>query len=264
MTLTVVVATYEWPEALDAVLRGLADQSERDFEVVVADDGSGPATAEVVERWGVRHVRQDDEGYRLARVRNLGAREARGDYLVFIDGDVIPRRHFVRAMRQAAVPSWFLAGKRLELDRGLSKRVLSEGVPIQRWSLPHWAVHYERARPLWALTPRDRRRPGRDGVPEFVPHADGYGFLLGVSRADFERVNGYDARYAGWGGEDVDIALRLRRAGLRCGWAGPQSTLLHLWHETRKPGTRPNDALLAETRAADRVGALEGLRELVD
>jgi glycosyltransferase involved in cell wall biosynthesis len=266
VTLSVVVATYEWPEALEAVLRGLADQSDRDFEIVVADDGSGPATTELLRAVSphlpLRHVRQDDDGYRLARVRNLGAREAAGDYLVFLDGDVVPRRHFVREMRKSAIEGWFVAGKRLLLDAGLSRRVLADRIPIQRWSLPHWALHYEHVRPLLALTGRDRRRPGRDGLPEFVPHADGYGFLLGVSRADFERVNGYDARFAGWGGEDVDMAVRLRRGGLRGGWPGPQSTLLHLWHETRKPAERPNDALLRETEASDRIDAIEGLREL--
>jgi glycosyltransferase involved in cell wall biosynthesis len=263
---SIVVATYEWPEALEAVLRALADQSDRDFDVVVADDGSGPATAAVAERWTqvlpLRHVRQDDEGYRLARVRNLGAGAARGDFLVFMDGDVVPRRHFVRALRQSAVPGWFAAGKRLLLDEALSGRVLRDEVPVQRWSLPHWLLHHEHVRPLRALTPRDRRLVGRDGLPEFVPHADGYGFLLGVSRVDFERVNGYDARFAGWGGEDVDMAVRLRRAGLRCGWAGPQSTLLHLRHETRKPPSRPNDGLLRETEASDRIEALEGLHQL--
>lgn len=268
MKLSVVVATYEWPAALEAVLRSLAEQSDHDFDVVVADDGSGPETAAVASRWTqvlpLRHVRQEDDGYRLARVRNLGASEAGGDYLVFIDGDVVPRRHFVRALRQAAVPGWFVGGKRLLLDAPLTRRVLADEVPIQRWSLPHWALHREHARPLSALTPRDRRRPGREGQPEFVPHADGYGFLLGISRDDFERVNGYDTRFSGWGGEDVDLAVRLRRAGLRCGWAGPQSTLLHLWHETRKPAERPNDGLLRETEAGDRTAALEGLRELAD
>jgi glycosyltransferase involved in cell wall biosynthesis len=264
MKLSIVVATYEWPQALDAVLRGFADQSDRGFEVVVADDGSGPETAALVERWAevlpLRYVRQDDDGYRLARVRNLGARETTGEYLVFADGDVVPRRHFVRALRAAAVPGWFVAGKRLLLAPELTKRVLADQVPIQRWSFPHWALHGSQSSPLMALTARDRRRPGREGLPEFVPHADGYGFLLGLFPADFERVNGYDARFAGWGGEDVDMAVRLRRAGLRCGWAGPQSTLLHLWHETRKPAVRPNDALLAETRESDRIEALEGLR----
>jgi glycosyltransferase involved in cell wall biosynthesis len=263
---SVVVATYEWPEALDAVLRALADQSDPDFDLVVADDGSGPETAALVRAWAdrlpLRHVRQEDEGYRLARLRNLGAREARGDFLVFLDGDVVPRRHFVRALRSSAVPGWFVAGKRLLLGRELTKRALTDRLPIQRWSLPHWALHHDQAGPLRALMPRDRRRPGREGLPEFVPHADGYGFLFGVARADFERMNGYDARFTGWGGEDVDMAVRLRRLGRRCGWLGPQSTLLHLWHETRKPEWRPNDALLAETQASDRVEAVDGLAQL--
>jgi glycosyltransferase involved in cell wall biosynthesis len=266
VSLSLIVATYEWPEALDAVLRGLADQSDRDFDVVVADDGSGAATGELVGAWAehlsLRHVRQEDQGYRLARVRNLGAQAAGGDVLVFIDGDTVPRRHFVRAVRRAAVPGWFAAGKRLMLGRELTERVLADRVPIQRWSFPHWALHGGRSAPLRALTPRDRRRPGRDGLPEFVPHADGYGFMLGVSRVDFERVNGYDARFAGWGGEDVDMAVRLRRAGLRCGWPGPQGTLLHLWHDERKPAVRPNDPLLRETEASDRIEAIEGLRQL--
>jgi GT2 family glycosyltransferase len=266
MKLSLVVDTFEWPQALHAVLLGLADQSDTDFDVVVADDGSGPVTGELVDGWKeylrLTHVRQDDDGYRLARVRNLGAQKAEGDYLVFLNSDTVPRRHFVRAMRTAALPGWFLAGKRLLLSRELSERVLADQVPIHRWSLPHWALHSGQARPLSALTPRDRRRPGRDGLPEFVPHADGYGFLLGISRADFERVNGYDMRFAGWGGEDVDLAVRLRRAGLRSGWAGPQSTLLHLWHESRTPRERPNDSLLRETETSGRTVALEGLREL--
>jgi GT2 family glycosyltransferase len=266
VSLAVVVATYEWPDALAAVLRGLLDQSDTDFEVVVADDGSGPETAAVVETFGAHlrliHARQEDEGYRLARVRDLGASGSSGDALVFIDGDTVPRTGFVAALREALLPGWFVAGKRLLLDRSLTERVLADRLPIQRWSLPHWALHGEHVSPLRALTSRDRRRPGREGLPEFVPHADGYGFLLGVSRADFERVNGYDTRFAGWGGEDVDMALRLQRAGLRCGWAGPRSTLLHLWHETRKSGPRPNDELLAETRATHRIEAAEGLSEL--
>ena len=266
MTISVLVATYEWPDGLFAVLRGLADQSDADFEVVVCDDGSGPETAKVVElcrsHLRLTHVRQEDEGYRLARVRDLGAHSATGDVLVFVDGDTVPRRHFVRALREAVRPGWFVAGKRLLLDRDLTERALRDRIPIQRWSLPHWSLHGEHARPLSALTGRDRRRPGREGAPEFAPHADGYGFLLGLLRSDFERVNGYDTRFVGWGGEDVDMAVRLRRAGIRCGWAGPQSTLLHLWHETRKAGPRPNDTLLAETEAGDRIEAVEGLREL--
>jgi glycosyltransferase involved in cell wall biosynthesis len=267
-TISVIVATYEWPEALDAVLFALSEQSDADFEVVVADDGSGPETAATVERWDdtfgerLRHVRQDDAGYRLARVKNLGARAVGGDYLAMIDGDSVPRRRFVEAIRKSALPGWFLGGKRLELSRELSGRVVAKRVPIHRWSYARWLRERSDVSPLASLTPRDRRRPGRDGLPEFVPHTERYGFLFGVRREDFVRVNGFDMRYEGWGEEDVDLAVRLRRLGLRCGWPGPQGTLLHLWHESRK-GPRPNAGLLDETRAGDRLEAVIGLRELV-
>ena len=266
MRMSIVVDTYEWPEALHAVLLGLADQSDQDFDVVVADDGSGAETAALVDGWKeylrLTHVRQDDDGYRLARVRNLGALAAEGDYLVFVTRT--PCRGATSCGRsQAAVPAWFLAGTRLLLSRALTGRVLADRIPIQRWSLPHWALHPGEAKPLTALTPRDRRRPWRDGMPEFVPHADGYGFLLGISREDLQRVNGYDMRFAGWGGEDVDMAVRLRRAGLRCGWGGPRDPPAPLARDAQA-GRRPNDPLLRETEAGNRIVALEGLRELAD
>jgi glycosyltransferase involved in cell wall biosynthesis len=267
VSLSVVVATYEWPEALGAVLAGLADQSDASFEVIIADDGSGPETAALVELWRGRfggrllHVRQEDAGYRLARVRNLGATAAQGDLLVFIDGDMVPRRHFVRALRCTTVPGWFVGFKWLRLSCRLTERALGRELPIYRWSFPRWLLHGRDVGPLRALTWRDRRRPGRDRLPEFVPHADGYG-LLGVLRRDFVRVNGYDSRFVGWGGEDVDMAVRLRRLGLRCGWPGPKATTLHLWHQSRKPEIRENDSLLAETKASMRIEAIEGFREL--
>jgi GT2 family glycosyltransferase len=86
--------------------------------------------------------------------------------------------------------------------------------------------------------------------------------LFGIHKHDFERVNGFDTRFVGWGEEDVDMALRLRRAGLRCGWPGPRATLLHLWHPAKRSTSDRNTALLRETEAGDRVEAVEGLREL--
>ena len=266
--LTVVVSTYERPEALDAVLRALSEQSDDCFEVVVADDGSGPATAAVVQRWRaafgnrLRHLWQPDDGFRLARVRNSAALTARPGYLVFMDGDCLPRRGFVRAMRRAARPRWFVAGRRLELSRALTEDVLANRLPVHRWSLVRWLRSPADAAPLQALIPRDRRRVGARGVPEYEPPDRAYGYLLGVLSAHFQGVNGYDTRFVGWGEEDVDLAVRLRRLGLHCGHAGPQATLIHLWHPSVKERERPNWWLLQETERSDRIEAVEGLREL--
>lgn len=278
LSLSVVVTTYEWPEALDVSLRALSEQRNEDFEVVVADDGSGPETVAVVERWQsafpvrLALVRQADEGSRQARARNLGTLEARGEFLVFMDGDCVVRRGFVEAVRRASLPGWFLASKRLNLGERLSGRVL-EGAPVWRWSAARWLLthpgelssHPRRREPnrVGMLLPvRDRRRPWREGQPEFAPPYNLYGSFMGVRRADLERVNGFDMRFVGWGEEDVDMALRLRRAGLRCGWPGPGATLLHLWHPDRNETSSGNWPLVRETESSSRVEAIEGLREL--
>ncbi len=276
--ISIVVTTYEWPKALEPIFSALSEQ-ERDieFEVVVADDGSGPETGAVVERWRARgafpleHVWQPNVGWRKSRVHNLGALGARGDYIVFLDGDTIPRRTFLQALRRCILPGWFIASKRLHLSQALSQRVLDDGVPVWRWSAARWLLGSPRevltaereAARVGLLVPiRDRRRPWRANQPEFSAPFEAYGFCLGVSRADFERVNGFDMGFEGWGGEDEDIAARLRRAGLRCGWPGPKATMLHLWHPEKRGTTPSNKHLVRATLAASHVRAENGLREL--
>ena len=276
--LSIVVRTYEWPEALDVVLYALSEESDDDFEVVVADDGSGPRTAEVVSSWQARlpgrvaHVRQPDEGFRLARVGNLGALKARGKVLAFLDGDAVPRRGFVAAVRKAALPGWFLATKRLNLSEQLSREVLGGSAPVWRWSAARWLATRPRElvasphpvevnRPGVLLPIRDRRRPWRN-ERDFLPPYEAYGCFTAVQRSDFDRVNGFDLRYEGWGEEDADLVVRLRRAGLRCGWPGPAATLLHLWHPHRKDASSRNLPLLRQTEESGRVEAAPGLREL--
>jgi GT2 family glycosyltransferase len=276
--LTVVVVTYEWPEALDAVLRSLTEEGDQDFDIVIADDGSGLETAEIVHAWRDRlsgritHVWQQDEGFRKARIENVAAREAQGELLLFLDGDLVPRQGFVAAVRRAFRPGWFLASKRLNLSQGLSRRVLEDHTPVWRWSAPRWLFAHPRElvasvrpgepnRPGVLLPVRDRRRSWRDDQPEFRPPYWAYCFF-GIHRHDFERVNGFDMRFVGWGEEDVDMGMRLQRAGLRCGWPGPRATLLHLWHADRREASSGNMPLLQETHGSERIEAVEGLREL--
>jgi glycosyltransferase involved in cell wall biosynthesis len=277
MSLTVVVTTYEWPEALDVVLRALWEQDDREFELIVADDGSGPRTAEVVDSWrdrfagGIPHVWQEDLGFRKSRLENLAALHAQGDVLVFLDGDLLPRRQFVSAVRRALRPGWFLTSKRLNLSERLSQRVVQDAVPVWRWSALRWLLTQPRElftsprsrelnRPGVLLPIRDRRRPWRPDLPDFAPPYRAYCFFA-VDREDLVRVNGFDGRFVGWGEEDVDMGLRLGRAGLRCGWPGPKATLLHLSHPDRL--RRDNEALRRETEEEeDRFEAVDGLGEL--
>ena len=175
---SVVVSTYDWADALDAVLRSLCDQSDDRFEIVVADDGSGPETRAVVERWQDRlgdrltHVWQPDEGFRLALALNRGALALQADYFAFIHGESLVRRHFVHALRTAARPGWFVAGRRVELSEALTERVLREQLPVHRWPFHRWLRVRADVSSLRPLTHRDRRRVGAEHLPEFVPLAE--------------------------------------------------------------------------------------------
>ena len=114
--ISIITTTYDREDALDSVLRGLSRQADRAFEVVIADDGSGPPTAALIERWksclGVPliHVRQEHRGFRAAAIRNRALRASRGLYCIFLDGDCIPRPDFIAAHRSLAEPGSFVAG----------------------------------------------------------------------------------------------------------------------------------------------------------
>ncbi len=132
--ISVIVSTYNRPDALAACLRALSLQSDRDFEVVVADDGSGVATAGVVTEWPARmnvplkHAWHADRGFRAAECRNRAIRISDGRYCVFLDGDCLARPDFVAAHRKLMEPGWFVAGNRMLLSRELTDRILAGGL----------------------------------------------------------------------------------------------------------------------------------------
>jgi glycosyltransferase involved in cell wall biosynthesis len=266
--ISVILATYERGDALNLVLSAFAEQRGHPFEVVIADDGSSNEIERVVERWRprleIKHVWQPKEGFRKARVLDLAALAARGDYFAFFDADCVPRRGFMQALSRAALPGWFLTTKRVMLREKFSRRVVENRIPIWRWSAARWLLRAPRqiGRPGYLVPARDRRRPWRAEQPEFVPPVAAY-TLIAVARDDFERVNGYDARCTrSTDGEDQDLAIRLRRSGLRCGWPGPAATVLHLWHADRADRADRRERLFRETQASSRVEAVVGLREL--
>jgi glycosyltransferase involved in cell wall biosynthesis len=237
--ISVIVPTYNWPEALDLVLDALAHQSGGAYEVIVADDGSGPGTRAVVETWQarypvpLRHEWQADEGFRAARVRNLGASKAKGDYLVFIDGDCLCRPDFIRAHGQLAERGWFVSGRRVLLHPEPTARILRDQHPVHR--MPDELAgakgralmkksHLRRLN-TWPLGPLRKARPH-----DFRPIQS---FNLGVWREDFMAVGGFDESFVGYGYEDTDLAFRLFRSGLRVKQGFLASAVLHLHHQQR-------------------------------
>ena len=266
--ISVVVSTYNWPDALAACLRSLGKQTDEDFEIVVADDGSAPATLDVIAARKARldvplkHVWQEDRGFRLAEIRNRAIAASSGGYLVFLDGDCIVPSGFVAAHRALAEPGFFVGGNRALLSRSLTEAILANNLEPERWGLASWARRraqgdINRLLPLISLPLgplRKRLATEWEGVR---------GGNFAFHRTDLERVDGFETAFTGWGLEDSDIVIRMIRAGVRRKDRRFATGVLHLWHpEADRSRFAANQARLDELIRSDRVRALSGISAL--
>jgi glycosyltransferase involved in cell wall biosynthesis len=266
--ISLIVSTYNRPDALDACLRSLSHQTDKNFEIVVADDGSGPETREFVKSWTVKsgvplkHVWQEDCGFRLAEIRNRAIAASAGAYLVFLDGDCITPPEFIAAHRALAEPGYFVGGNRALLSEKLTREILTNNLEPEGWGLGTWAVRrangdINRVLPLLSLPlgPMRKRLSGEwQGV-----RGGNFAFF----RADLDRVDGFETSFVGWGLEDSDLVIRMIRAGVKRKDGRFATGVLHLWHPEADRAQLPaNQARLEELINSNRVRALRGLSAL--
>jgi glycosyltransferase involved in cell wall biosynthesis len=268
--ISVIVSTFDREDALDAVLRALSGQSDRNFEVIVADDGSTLETARVVEQWAsrldppIKHVWHPHDEFRGSEIRNRGIRASAGSLCIFLDGDCLARADFVAAHRALAEPGWFVAGNRILLSRELTQAVLDRGLPAETWNFSTLA----RERLRGGL---NRLLPARSialGPLRKLSRTQWYGAKtcnLAVFRSDLERIDGFDNSYVGWGLEDSDLVVRLLHAGVRRKNGRFATGLLHLWHpQADRSRLAENERRLDELLRSDRIRAAQGLSTLPD
>jgi len=266
MRLALIITTYNRCDALRAVLDAFCAQTDPDFELIVADDGSGDATRQLVLSYrdqfkqGLKHIWHEDRGFRAAAIRNRACLASDADYIIFTDGDCIPAVNFVAAHRALARPNCFVAGNRVLLSRSLSDRALAERLPLNQWTTLQWLGarlkgDINRLLPLfelgtdWAF--RDREPHRWEGVKTCN---------LAVWRKDLMAVNGFDESYEGWGMEDSDFVIRLLRNGQKHRSARFITRLFHLWHqENDRSALASNEARLRRLLEHTAVRAERGI-----
>ena len=152
--ISVIVSTYNKPEYLALTLRSLRAQTDRGFEVIVADDGSDGRTKSVVDQESVRlgvpvkFIWQEKKGFRLAAILNRAVEVAAGQYIIFLDGDCLAPPDFVATHRRLAQEGWHVIGQRVLLSRHFTERILhdqeggSQAIPFIKWNLLHFALRY--------------------------------------------------------------------------------------------------------------------------
>ena len=272
MKLSVIVTTYNRPDTLGAVLQALSVQTgvhAADWQVLVADDGSGPATAACVTHWQaqfpceLKHVWHADEGFRAGAIRNLAALQSNGDYLVFMDGDCVPFADFVQQHSKLAEAGWMVAGNRVLFSAAYTTALLQSANPIApiHWDAVQWlaarlAGNANRAAP-WLRLPLRNSRKRRPKRWELVKTCN-----LGVWRNDFFNVDGFDETFAGWGHEDSDLAIRMLRAGCQIKDGRFAVPVLHLWHKENDRSQQPeNLRRLQATLESKHTQAHQGLKK---
>jgi glycosyltransferase involved in cell wall biosynthesis len=229
-----VVTTHERPDALERVLTAVAAQVQPPDELIVADDGSGPATAAVVQRhaasasFPVHHAWQPHEGFRAGRIRNAAIARTRCEYVVLLDGDMVPHPGFIADHCALARRGRYSQGVRIVLDDGATRQLLEPGSELPR----PWSPGLGGVRRLYGLhAPRLARSLGSAANRLISVKACNQGFW----RDDLLAANGFDEAMTGWGSEDKELCARIENAGVR------RQTLLFAaiaWHLAHPPASR--------------------------
>lgn len=253
-----VITTYNRSDALLAVLDGLMHQTDRHFDVVVADDGSSEAHRLVVrqsvaaQRLRAAHVWHPDVGFTASKVRNRGVAASKATYIIFLDGDCVPEVDFVAQHKRLAQPGCFVNGSRVLLSQRLTERVVCGAERAYGHGTAYWLrqrlsgdasklAHLLRL-PDWPM------RLKKDFSWKGIRSCN-----FGVWRSDFELVDGFDESFVGWGHEDADFVLRLHHAGLvrKNGFCATE--VFHLWHPEATRNRESGNAKLVQHRLAGRV-----------
>jgi glycosyltransferase involved in cell wall biosynthesis len=256
---SVIITTYNRPRALAQVLAGLALQTHMADEVIVADDGSGEETASLIAELTARlpyplvHVRHADKGFRAAKIRNAAIRRSAGAYLVLLDGDCIPNRHFVKDHLRLAKTGCFFQGKRVLVARSLAD-AFGWAQANDSWGLLKSLISgslgnaHHLIRLPWFPS---LSAPGLSGTRSCN---------LGVFRSDLFAVNGFNEAFVGWGREDSELAARLYKIGLKRRTHPFMAICFHLWHaENSRQRLAENDEMLNKAIISDEYFTPQGL-----
>ncbi len=263
LSISLIISTYNWTEALEMTLQSVMRQSVLPNEVIVADDGSDHRTKLLLDRYKdllpvpIIHVWQEDMGFRLAEIRNKAILSSSCDYIISIDGDVLLHRSFVEDHVKFAKKGCFVAGSRVLLGESLSKRILeTKTLPstfIFRKDIKNRLNGYRFPLINRFLSVQN------DNIYNVR------GCNMAFWREDLIAVNGFEGNYRGWGKEDTDIVVRLNNLGIKKLKIKFALIVYHIYHkEAERAELEKNETLLKQTIKEKRIRAIKGISEIVE
>jgi len=263
-SLAVVISTYNQPDFLRLTLEGYRRQTDRDFCIYIADDGSTAESKQLIEHIQadfpvpVYHLWQADDGFRKARIHNRVISRISERHILLTDGDCIPLPGLVAAHRQYAGKNYFISGSRVLLSKRCTERLRQspyfDAARSRGWWLKQrLSGNINRLLPLMLPITLAKASVQLEGIR---------GCHLSCPTEALVRINGFDEHFEGWGREDSDLTARLLHAGFkRRNLRG--LPVLHLWHqESSRQYLADNDAMLQACLNEQRIEAICGLKQL--
>lgn len=255
ITATLIIATYQMPKHLELVLAAVARQSVKNFEVILCDDGSDLQTRTIISQFAtvsnlpVLHLWQENKGFRKCRILNRALTQARGETLIFLDGDCVPHQKFVEDHIQQQEEGVYLAGRRVELGPQFSEQLTpalisrgfldSPSLALYRSVKSGDSEHFQRSFRIPVLG--IRKLLGMTKIDDLK------GCNYSVQKKHLLAINGFDEAYEGYGREDTDVEIRLQNLGLKIKSLKGLALQYHVWHP-RREFTPANEDLLIRAR----------------
>ena len=233
---SVIMSTYNAEEWLEKVIFGFAQQTISNFEIVIADDGSRESTKIVIdamrERTGlkIQHIWQEDDGFQKCKILNKSIVAAGGDYLIFTDGDCIPRADFLENHLKFREKGFFLSGGYYKLPLNVSQKITQEDIKKQNCFKLSWLIANGLSR-----SPKNLKLITRGFLSSFLnsvtpTNASWNGHNSSAWKSDLLAVNGFDQDMQ-YGGEDRELGERLFNFGLKSKQIRYNAICIHLDHE---------------------------------
>ena len=226
---SILVSTYNWPEALELSLRSMFKQTVLPDEIVIADDGSTQATKELIDKLRnetsikIKHVWQEDKGFRKTIILNKAIAQITNDYILQVDGDVILSPYFVSDHIELAEKNYFVCGSRVKLSPQVTKEIMtSKDFKLNIWNMPiSFMFNSFRSKLLrHFLALRYAKK---------IDHLRGCN--MAFWKEDLIKVNGFNEDLKQWGHEDGEIAFRLHFAGVKKKSLKMGGVVFHLYHK---------------------------------
>lgn len=235
MQLSVIFTTYNSPQWLEKVLWGYQYQEFKHFEVIIADDGSTPETAQVIKSmqqqvdFPIHHIWHEDKGFRKCEILNKAIVASCADYLVFSDGDCIPRADFLNAHLLKRKEGCFLSGGYFKIPMSISKIIDKESISSGKAFDVKWLRQkgLERSFKNSKLTFKGLLAEMTNLITPTKASWNGHN--SSAWKKDILAVNGFDERMR-YGSEDREFGERMMNNGIKNKQIRYSAVCIHLDH----------------------------------